>query len=114
MPWRTRPMVAGVLLIVAAVIVIGASIAGSYFLTIGVATRTATQIERARTAALAAQQQGEIAGALRECRALQGLAEVRGSHSPAATYGERLQAGIANVYTQSGCPVLLKKYGSRS
>lgn len=114
-----RNLAAGIILIAAAVIVIGGVIAGSYFLTIYTAKhqarQTAQQIEKARAAVLAKQEQGQIAGALRVCDALHGLAAIKGTHgNSGATYGAHLQTGLENVYVASGCPALLQKYGSHT
>ena len=106
-PWHDRHLRAGIILLAAGVIILGGIIAGNYFLTIAVATRTTTAIEKARD-------QAEVSSGLRECTALQGLAMIKGSHIAAATYGYNLETGIKNVYQSSGCPDLLKQYGPRS
>lgn len=113
-PRYRRTLAVGIGLIALGVVLVGAVIGGSYFLTIYTAGRTARQIEAARAAVLARQQQGQIAGALRECDALHGLAMVKGTHGTSgATYGAHLQAGFEDVYVASGCPALLQQYGGK-
>jgi len=105
-------LLGGIFLIVAVVLLVAGLIAGDYFLTLSVATRTAQSVEHARTVALAKAQAAEVKSGLRECVALHGLSMIRGSHGTSgATYGENLQAGLRNVYDQSGCPQLLRQYG---
>jgi hypothetical protein len=116
-PWRNKRLIGAVLLMSVVVLLIGGMIAGNYYLTLRVSSSTATQvataIEKARDIAAAKAQAAEIASGLRECAALQGLADIKGSHVASATYGYRLEVGIANVYAKSGCPQLLKLYGPR-
>jgi hypothetical protein len=116
-PLQNRHLAAAVVLLVLGVLLAGGLLAGNYYLTLHVSSATARQvataIENARTIAAAKAQAAEIASALRECTALQGLAEIKGSHVASATYGYRLEVGIANVYQKSGCPALLKQYGPR-
>jgi hypothetical protein len=105
------------LLIVVGVLVVAGTIGGNYYLTLhvssSVATQVATAIEKARDIANAKAQAAEIASGLRECGALKGLADIKGSHNASATYGYHLQIGIKNVYEKSGCPMLLKLYGPK-
>lgn len=103
--WRDRHIQFGSLLIACMVVLLAGSIAGDYFLTLTVATSTTRSIERAKAAA-------EIKSGLKECYALRGLASIKGSHVSGATYGDNLEAGILAVYEDSGCPDLLKKYGT--
>jgi hypothetical protein len=107
-PDRHRQVVVGTLMIIAGVALLGLVIAGSYFLTIATARHTAAQTA---TAVENARMQAEEVSGLRECRALQGLAEVTGGHVETGGYGQNLQAGIARVYAASGCPALLRQHG---
>jgi hypothetical protein len=116
-PLQNRHLLVAVALLVVGVLLTGGLFAGNYYLTLHVSQSTATQvaeaIEKARTIANAKAAAAELASALRECAALQGLAEIGGSHNASATYGYHLEVGIANVYRNSGCPQLLAKYGPR-
>ena len=102
--WRDRHMLGGAFLIAAIVLMLAGLIAGNYFLTLTVATRTTRSIENAQAAA-------EVRSGLKECYALRGLASINGSHTSDATYGQNLEGGIRNVYRNSGCPVMIQKYG---
>jgi hypothetical protein len=110
--WRNPQLIAGAAVIIIVVLLVAGLIAGDYFLTLAVATRTARSIEHARAVSLAKAQAAEVRAGLRECVALHGLAMIRGSHGTSgATYGANLQRGIANVFAKSGCPQLLARYG---
>lgn len=116
-PLQRRHLVGAVVLLVAGVLLAGGLIAGNYYLTLHVSATTATQvataIEKARAAAAAKAAAAGLVSGLRTCTALQGLAEIKGSHVASATYGYRLEAGIQNVFEKSGCPALLRQYGPR-
>jgi hypothetical protein len=117
-PLQNRHLIGAVALLVAGVLLAGGLLAGNYYLTLHVSSATATQvataIEKARAIANAKAAAAELASGLRECTALRGLADIKGTHTPSATYGYRLEVGIANVYQNSGCPALLRQYGPHS
>lgn len=115
---QRRHLAVAVALLVSAVLLIGGLLAGNYWLTLHVSENTATQvataIEKARDIAAAKAQAAELVSGLRECTALKGLADIKGSHNASATYGYHLEIGIKNVYQKSGCPQLLRQYGPRT